>query len=51
MGVAMRLDSVRPFPSNMTLGAIQDNKLEAIGKRIGKQAKRQGAGNFARCGH
>ena len=48
-GVAMRLDSVRPFPWNMTLGAIQDNKLvEAIGKRIGKQAKRLGVHiNFA----
>ena len=40
-GVAMRLDSVRPFPWNMTLGAIQDNRLvEAIGKRIGEQASR-----------
>ena len=26
-GVAMRLDSVQPFPWNMTLGAIQDNQL------------------------
>ena len=48
-GVAMRLDSVRPFPWNMTLGAIQDNKLvEAIGKRIGEQASRLGVHiNFA----
>lgn len=48
-GVAMRLDSVRPFPWNMTLGAIQDNRLvEAIGKRIGEQAHRLGVHiNFA----
>ena len=48
-GVAMRLDSVQAFPWNMTLGAIQDNKLvEAIGNRIGEQAKRLGVHiNFA----
>lgn len=48
-GVAMRLDSVRPFPWNMTLGAIQDNHLvEEIGLRIGQQAKRLGVHiNFA----
>ena len=48
-GVAMRLDSIRPFPWNMTLGAIQDNALvEAVGKRIGEQAKRLGVHiNFA----
>ena len=48
-GVAMRLDSVRPFPWNMTLGAIQDNKLvEEVGFRIGEQAKRLGVHiNFA----
>lgn len=48
-GVAMRLDSVQPFPWNMTLGAIQDNKLiEAVGERIGEQAKRLGIHiNFA----
>ena len=48
-GVAMRLDSVRPFPWNMTLGAIQDNRLvEEIGFRIGEQAKRLGVHiNFA----
>ncbi len=48
-GVAMRLDSVQAFPWNMTLGAIQDNKLvEAIGYRIGEQAKRLGVHiNFA----
>ena len=42
-GVAMRLDSVQPFPWNMTLGAIQDNQLiQKIGYRIGQQAKRLG---------
>ena len=48
-GVAMRLDSVRSFPWNMTLGAIQDNTLvEAIGHRIGEQARRLGVHiNFA----
>ena len=48
-GVAMRLDSVQAFPWNMTLGAIQDNKLvEAVGHRIGEQAKRLGVHiNFA----
>ncbi len=48
-GVAMRLDSVQAFPWNMTLGAIQDNKLvEAVGNRIGEQAKRLGVHiNFA----
>ena len=48
-GVAMRLDSVQPFPWNMTLGAIQDNQLvAAIGNRIGEQAKRLGVHiNFA----
>ncbi|MGB2397790.1 MAG: glycoside hydrolase family 3 N-terminal domain-containing protein [Flavobacteriaceae bacterium] len=48
-GVAMRLDSVRPFPWNMTLGALQDNRLvEEIGFRIGEQAQRLGIHiNFA----
>ena len=48
-GVAMRLDSVQAFPWNMTLGAIQDNKLvQAVGYRIGEQAKRLGIHiNFA----
>ena len=42
-GVAMRLDSVQPFPWNMTLGAIQDNQLiQEIGNSIGQQAKRLG---------
>lgn len=48
-GIAMRLDSVRPFPWNMTLGAVQNNALiEAVGKRIGEQAARLGVHiNFA----
>ncbi len=48
-GVAMRLDSVQAFPWNMTLGAIQDDKLvQAVGYRIGEQAKRLGIHiNFA----
>ena len=48
-GIAMRLDSVQAFPWNMTLGAIQDDKLvQAVGYRIGEQAKRLGIHiNFA----
>ena len=48
MGVAMRLDSAQAFMEH-SLGAIQDNKLvEAIGHRIGEQAKRLGVHiNFA----
>lgn len=48
-GLAMRLDSTYAFPWNMTLGAIEDNKLiEKIGKRIGEQTKRLGMHiNFA----
>lgn len=48
-GVAMRLDSVKPFPWNMTLGAIKDNRLvEEVGFRIGEQAQRLGIHvNFA----
>ena len=42
-GVAMRLDSVSPFPWPMTLGAVQDTTLlRAIGKRMGMQEKRLG---------
>ncbi len=42
-GVAMRLDSVKPFPWPMTLGAIKDTLiLRAIGKRMGEQEKRLG---------
>lgn len=48
-GLAMRLDSTYAFPWNMTLGAIENNKLvERIGKRIGEQSKRLGVHiNFA----
>lgn len=42
-GVAMRLDSVQPFPWPMTLGAVKDTTLlRAIGKRMGMQEKRLG---------
>ena len=48
-GLAMRLDSTYAFPWNMTLGAIQDNKIiEKVGAQIGKHAKRLGVHiNFA----
>lgn len=48
-GLAMRLDSVNRFPWNMTLGAIQNNKLiERVGEEYGKQSKRMGIQfNFA----
>lgn len=48
-GLAMRLDSTYAYPWNMTLGAIQDNKIvEQIGKRIGEHSKRLGVHiNFA----
>tara|TARA_A100001011_G_scaffold366904_1_gene419850 strand:- start:13077 stop:15977 length:2901 start_codon:yes stop_codon:yes gene_type:complete len=42
-GVAMRLDSVKPFPWPMTLGAVKDTSLlRKIGKRMGEQEKRLG---------
>ncbi len=42
-GVAMRLDSVQPFPWPMTLGAVQDTVLlRKIGQRMGEQEKRLG---------
>ncbi len=42
-GVSMRLDSVMPFPWNMTLGAIRDTSLiRKIGYRMGVQEKRLG---------
>ena len=42
-GVAMRLDSVKPFPWAMTLGAIKDSLLlKKIGRRMGEQEKRLG---------
>ncbi len=48
-GLAMRLDSTKAFPWNMTLGAIQDDKLiEETGKQIAKHCKRLGVHiNFA----
>jgi beta-glucosidase-like glycosyl hydrolase/CubicO group peptidase (beta-lactamase class C family) len=42
-GLAMRLDSTYAFPWNMTLGAIQDNRIvENVGERIGLHCKRLG---------
>ena len=42
-GIAMRLDSVKPFPWPMTLGAVKDTSLlRKIGKRMGEQEKRLG---------
>ena len=42
-GVAMRLDSVNPFPWPMTLGAIKDTTLiRKIGNRMGRQERRLG---------
>lgn len=42
-GLAMRLDSTYAFPWNMTLGAIDDNKLiEKTGAQIAKHIKRLG---------
>ena len=48
-GLAMRLDSTYAFPWNMTLGAIQDNRVvEKVGRQIGKHCKRLGVHfNFA----
>ena len=48
-GLGMRLDSTYSFPWNMTLGAINDNKLiEQAGKHIGEHCKRLGVHfNFA----
>src|SRR5699024_10825143 len=48
-GLAMRLDSTFAFPWNMTLGAIENNKLiRLVGKQIGKHANRIGVNiNFA----
>ena len=48
-GLAMRLDSTFAYPWNMTLGAIEDNKIvEKVGKRIGEHSKRLGVHiNFA----
>src|SRR5690242_1307685 len=42
-GLGMRLDSVIPFPRQLTLGAIQDSTLiYEMGKAIGAQCKRIG---------
>src|SRR5699024_4099584 len=48
-GLAMRLDSTFAYPWNMTLGAVQDDKLiEQVGARIGEHNKRLGVYiNFA----
>jgi beta-N-acetylhexosaminidase len=48
-GLAMRLDSTFAYPWNMTLGAIEDNKIiEKVGRRIGEHSKRLGVHiNFA----
>ncbi|CAM1349079.1 glycoside hydrolase family 3 N-terminal domain-containing protein [Tenacibaculum crassostreae] len=48
-GLDMRLKNTYRFPWNMTLGAIQDEKLlEEVGKRIGEHCKRVGINvNFA----
>ncbi len=48
-GLAMRLDSTYAFPWNMTLGAIEDNKLiKKTGAQIAKHCKRLGVHiNFA----
>jgi beta-N-acetylhexosaminidase len=48
-GVAMRLDSVLPFPRQMVLGASKDEELAyQMGVRVGSQCKRMGIHiNFA----
>lgn len=48
-GLAMRLDSTYAFPWNMTLGAIENEKLaEEVGAQIAKHSKRLGVHlNFA----
>ena len=48
-GLSMRLDSTFAFPWNMTLGAIDDNKIvEQVGYQIGEHCKRIGVHfNFA----
>ncbi len=44
-GLAMRLDSVLPFPWFMTLGAVQDDSLiYRIGRRMGRQLQLLGYG-------
>ncbi len=48
-GLAMRLDSIDPFPKHITLGALQDNDLVyKVGHQIGEQCRRVGLQmNFA----
>ncbi len=48
-GLAMRLDSVMPFPRQMTLGAIQDDSLIfKMGVEVARQCKAAGVNlNFA----
>lgn len=48
-GLSMRLDSTVTFPKQMTLGAIQDNRLiYEMGREIGRECKRMGIHiNFA----
>jgi beta-N-acetylhexosaminidase len=42
-GVAMRLDSVMPFPHQMALGAIPDNHLiYEMGREVGRECRRMG---------
>ena len=48
-GLSMRLDSIKPLPKNITLGAVQDNRLiYNIGAEIARQFKITGMHiNFA----
>jgi beta-N-acetylhexosaminidase len=48
-GLAMRLDNTMSFPRQITLGAVQDNKLiEQLGQVMGQQCRRLGIHiNFA----
>jgi beta-glucosidase-like glycosyl hydrolase len=48
-GLSMRLDSIKPLPRNMTLGAVQDNRLiYNMGAEIARQCKIMGVHvNFA----
>lgn len=42
-GLGMRLDSIRPFPYQMTLGAIQDDSLlYRMGVEVARQCRRMG---------
>ncbi|MDR1681526.1 MAG: serine hydrolase [Prevotellaceae bacterium] len=48
-GVAMRIDSIIPFPRQMTLGAIADDAMiRQMGEAVGEQCRRAGVHlNFA----